>query len=218
MNKKIIISLLFITTILISFFTILIFKNYEDPKLEIYIPTINDGIKVEIFKEDSKEGNYTDDETPKVVLSITKSGSYTINSSDYTLKISSKNSDYETRYVYISSDENYKEIDTTLNFSKDKLELMSVDEFPLAQQVILNTYPSQMNQYTIDSPKLYIDGTWYAAKLIPSKDIELYPIIRVVLKKVEGQWKIASNPPAEVLTSLQYTDIPIEILMDINNR
>lgn len=70
--------------------------------------------------------------------------------------------------------------------------------------------------YSVQAGQIYLDGSWYAAKLEPinstQSDTEL-----VIMHKEAGQWKLVAGPSVTLYLG-DYPGVPQAVLRDINNR
>jgi hypothetical protein len=103
-----------------------------------------------------------------------------------------------------------------LNYTPAKLASMLAKERPAIESVINNAYPSQMKIYSIQGGKLYGNGQWYGARLVPN-DPRTYDTLRIILKKEGPTWQIVTKPPEIVISQPVYPQIPAYILSDLNN-
>lgn len=103
-----------------------------------------------------------------------------------------------------------------LNYTPAKLASMLAKEQPAINSVINTAYPSQMQLYSIQGNKLYGNGQWFGAKLVPN-DPRTYDTLRIILKKEGSTWQIVTTPPEIVISQPVYPQIPAYILSDLNN-
>lgn len=71
-----------------------------------------------------------------------------------------------------------------------------------------------LGDYTFTNEKLYTDGSWYAAQLIPkdaSKDV-----LEVVVQKKDNTWKVVAGPQI-ILALADYPNVPEVVIRSINN-
>lgn len=99
-----------------------------------------------------------------------------------------------------------------LTFSDTKLHSILTQQSDNIHAVLKNL--SAVSNYTIGYEKVYGDGTWYAATLIPP-DTANQDTQRIVLHEASGQWQVAAGP-ALVFYRGDYKDIPGDILKNID--
>jgi len=134
-------------------------------------------------------------------------------------------------YTYKSPNKDFKPVDGNFDlqakkyfinikdfaYTDQKLSDLLVTEQSDINKAIMNKYSQQMNSYEIKNSKLYHKGDWYGATLY-SKDRENLDDLKIILKKENNAWVVATNPPDIVLSSPVYTNIPFDILSQVNNN
>lgn len=151
------------------------------------------------------------------VLTTSEDGDYKIKKGSYVYVVDGPGKDYKQNIQPVSTDTgkiNIKVVKT--DYTPEKLQELLLGEKSAAEAAVVQQYPEQMKQYRISGGKLYKDGTWYAAKLVPN-DSQNLDELRIVLHKINGRWEVITQPPEIVLSSPVYPDIPHDILSDINN-
>lgn len=135
-------------------------------------------------------------------------------------------SDYqeETKSIHIVKS---TEIKTPgLKYTEAKLSQLLVSEKPSIQNVITPVLPNA--GYQIDSEKLLETGDWYGTRLKPSdwsdpihaakytiQNIGTEDMLRVILKKENGKWKLVAGP--SIIFSIDdYPDIPQDVIRSTN--
>jgi hypothetical protein len=104
-------------------------------------------------------------------------------------------------------------------FSPNYLASILAAELPAINSVISAKYASVLGDFTVNSGKLYLDGSWYGTTITQKSPGpgQLGDVYRTVLHKVNGKWQFAATP-ALVLTSPDHTNIPNDILVDLNKQ
>lgn len=114
-----------------------------------------------------------------------------------------------------------KDTSVTVNpgFSSNYLASILAAELPAINSVINTKYASVLTGFTVNSGKLYLDGSWYGTTITQKSPGpgQLGDVYRTVLHKVNGTWQVAAAP-ALVLTAPDHTDIPNDILVDLNKQ
>jgi len=105
------------------------------------------------------------------------------------------------------------------DYSSSRLATLLEAEQKATNQLLRQTYPDVIKDFTIQPGTLYQKGQWYATTLqqnpLPGgQDGDTY---RVILQKVEDQWQIAAGPEI-VLSAQEFPDIPQFILSNVNSR
>lgn len=110
-------------------------------------------------------------------------------------------------------------VDINPGFSSNYLASILAAELPAINSVIAAKYTSILPDYTVNSGKLYLDGSWYGTTITQKSPGpgQLGDVYRTVLHKVNGKWQFAATP-ALVLTAPDHTDIPNDILVDLNKQ
>jgi len=185
-----------------SFQTVVVYSK-ESFTLKFY-PIINENEGVSIGKN--------------VVFETNKPGSYRIKKGSYRY-ILSKNS---PSYVDIKKDidiSRKREVIVVGNFTltDEKLAEMLENEITGINKTIYSAYPVPMQGYTIQLPRLYFEGQWFGAVLMPN-DTEKQDTYRIVLKKKDGKWEVATKPPSILLAKQVFPDIPFDVLSDLNGK
>lgn len=102
-------------------------------------------------------------------------------------------------------------------YSDGKLKDLLANEQSQIQQALKEKYPSTIGQYQIQAGKLYRWGEWYGTTLKYTGPDQLNTdTLRVVLKKENNTWKVATDPPDITLSKYVYPGVPEDILRDIN--
>lgn len=102
-------------------------------------------------------------------------------------------------------------------YSESKLKDLLANEQSQIQQALKEKYPGTIGQYQIQAGKLYRWGEWYGTTLKYTGPDQLNAdTLRVVLKKENNTWKIATDPPDITLSKNVYPSVPEDILRDIN--
>lgn len=171
------------------------------------------GITAEVFERnpnfdesdhDTKIGTFTSPET----ISL-KPGKY------YVIPKGKDLDDSQISFTITNED-----VSVTVNpgYSAAYLEAKTAAEVDAANTVITTKYPVTATGFSINSGKLYLDGSWYGATLI-QKAVQKNngDVYRLVLHKVDGKWQVAAAPQL-VLTLSDNKDIPDTILRDLNRE
>lgn len=110
-------------------------------------------------------------------------------------------------------------VDVNPGFSSNYLASILAAELPAINSLITTKYASILSGYTVNSGKLYLDGSWYGTTITQKSPGpgQLGDVYRTVLHKVNGAWRFAATP-ALVLTAPEHTDIPKDILVDLNKQ
>ncbi len=83
--------------------------------------------------------------------------------------------------------------------------------------VLTAKYPKIKTEYVINQGKLYDQGQWYGTTLTyQGKDTMNRDTLRVLMQKKDGIWVVRTTPPAPLLSTVEYPDVPKSILHDIN--
>lgn len=78
-------------------------------------------------------------------------------------------------------------------------------------------YPDLTKDYTISKGKFYKENTLYGTTLTyKGSDTMNRDTLRLLMQKKDGIWTLRTNPPEPLLSKQSYSDIPVEVLRDIN--
>lgn len=113
-----------------------------------------------------------------------------------------------------------KDEDKTVNinppFSDEYLNNLIEDEIKDIQQAISSRYTEVFKSYSLNKGTLYQRGDWFGGLLSPnvssSRQRDPY---RIVLHKKDGEWQVVRRPEY-ILTASRYSEVPIEVLRQIN--
>ena len=105
--------------------------------------------------------------------------------------------------------------------SPERLESLLKKEQATIVEKIMEAYPQAQNGYEIHRGNLHDLGQWYTTtirqKLVGDEERFNYvDVYRVVLHKDNG-WSIAAGPKL-TLSKLEYPDVPVYILQEINKQ
>lgn len=105
------------------------------------------------------------------------------------------------------------------DYSSSRLATLLETEQKATDQLLRQTYPDVIKDFTIQPGTLYQKGQWYATTLQqnPLPGGQQGDTYRVVLQKVDDQWQIAAGPEI-VLSAQEFPDIPQFILSNVNSR
>lgn len=125
---------------------------------------------------------------------------------------------YSTDPVSFSVDNN-KEITVNPSYSAKYREDILRTENTKIVGVINATYSDVMGNFIINTGTIYQQGDWYATTLDqnPLPGGQQGDTYRVVLQKKDNLWHIVAGPEI-VLSAQEYTDVPVDILRDINSK
>ncbi len=152
----------------------------------------------------------------KVFFVTSESDKFRVKKGVYTYAVSG-NSDYQEVSQQINIDKKPVHLAMPqLDYTQAKLASLLSEQKAEIESVITDAYPSQMQLFSIQGGKLYGQGEWYGAKLVPN-DPRAYDTLRIVLKKENGRWSIVTQPPEIILSRPIYPQIPASILSDLDN-
>lgn len=200
-NKKIITILVVIALICggsglafyISIFKKISFSFVNELSIEIY--TTQKGVK-------------------KVVKTIKQSDSVYLKKDSYCVVSISDKYSKEPECFFVNKEDLSINIDPDYSDSYLKEKLTS--ELPIIKSVIREKYGLLLDRFIIDDGRLFKKGEWYATVL----DEVLSPGLigdkyRIILNYKDDVWQVAAYPQLS-LSTLDYPDIPFNILSDTN--
>ena len=195
---------------------VLVVAGYKNNSSRLSIDGIRPGYTFSLYESEG-EAESTAYNKDRLVFRTTSNASQRVKHGNYVYVVSGNNNDLKSYAQSITVDKTSIKISVpVLGYTDKKLANLLAVEEPLVKSILQNRYPFQMQLYSVQSSKLYKNGDWYGAKLVPN-DTGSYDTLRVVLKKEKGVWKIVTQPPEPVISKPVYPEIPTEILTDINN-
>lgn len=131
--------------------------------------------------------------------------------------------DYNRQYEQITLNNEPATVIINPSYSKARLTAMLVKELPAIQAAITSSVPGIGSSYLLGPGVLYGKGEWYGTVIYPNlsaeeRRIQYVDVYRVVVKKSNGTWKVATMPPEIVLSAVTYPGIPRQVLIDTNNQ
>jgi hypothetical protein len=171
------------------------------------------GITAEVFKRDPQAEESTYDQK---VATLSDSGTISLKAGKY--YVIPKGKDLDDSQISFEIIDKDVSVNVNPGYSAAYLEAKTAAEVASANTVITSTYPLTSTGFSINSGKLYLDGTWYGATLV-QKAVEKNngDVYRLVLHKVDGKWQVAATPQL-VLTIADNKTIPDTILRDLNRQ
>ena len=154
----------------------------------------------------------------KLSFSTSTPSKHKVKRGEYVYVVTGRNGDYQTlaQGITIGGQPISMPI-PSLNFTSGKLTALLSAENSDIKAAIQAKYPSQMGLYSIQEGKLYENGDWYGAKLVPN-DPGTYDTLRIVLRKETGTWRVVTDPPEITISQPVYPNIPANILINLDNR
>lgn len=124
---------------------------------------------------------------------------------------------YENKNVGFVLGDNQQTININPYYSTAKLGSLVNGELGAINTALGSKYP-QINLYQIYTGKLYHWADWYGTILVYKGGYGPYAdTLRVVLAKENGVWVVKTDPPDISLSKYIYSDVPVDILRDVNN-
>ena len=211
MNKKIFII---ISSIVVSLTTVVILmkghtKTY-DVSLGIDNSLITD-IKIDIYRDEDQDNS----EHIPIDTNIPIPSTIKLPEGVYSYKVVTGGFIDATYSFQVTKESSSIKLQPSLN--TDSLDKLTKRESDKIKSSILdsNEFSFDKNKDSIVSIKLYLTGGWAGVTLLSSRGpADLYHII---LRKEGDQW-IVKTKPLIVINSLDYPEIPEEILSDINSQ
>lgn len=83
--------------------------------------------------------------------------------------------------------------------------------------VLTREYPAIFTDYSIGEGTLYGNGEWYGTVLTyRGSDTQNRDTLRILMQKKNNIWTLRTTPPAILLSTVEYPDVPKSILDSIN--
>lgn len=175
-------------------------------------PASTTGTTISIIQENSKEvvaSSISPGETIKI-----KKGSY---------RVRFTGNSYREEVIEVTLDSKPETITITPSYTSKKLSETLHSERSAIREAIDKKFPGATQSYTIEPGKLYMLGEWYGTKLYVKQSPEqartnYVDIFRLVLKKEGSTWRVITDPPQLILSSVVHPEIPREVLVDVNKN
>lgn len=191
------------------------FVNYFSSLQKVTI-TFKNIPKVSIYHySDIQDGSSS--QTPKPIKTTKTSGkTFELRKGKYIIQYEGTEG-YEGRFVSFNLGDTPKKISLSPDFTKEKLEKILTNELPSINTTIAAEYP-RVTLYEIQRGNLLKNGEWYVSSLkYIGSDQYNDDTLKIVLKKSNNSWEVASHPPNISLNKYSNPNIPIEILVAANS-
>lgn len=119
--------------------------------------------------------------------------------------------DYQDQSIVINIVETTELTTPKLKLTQNKLDALLAIEKPAAQNAFSLVF--DVDGYNITDDKLYQQGDWYSARLVPNNSS--LDTLRVIMKKENGQWKVAAGPSIIFFIG-DYPNIPQNVISVTN--
>jgi hypothetical protein len=159
---------------------------------------------------------YDDKDKSSEVAKINASQSIKLQEGHY--GYSANNTKYDNAPTLFTVGKNESTVTIDPSYSRQYLSTLLETELVSINTVITNTYGSLLTNYDVQAGSLYKKGEWYGAAIAEhiTPDGNYGDVYRVVLHKIDSEWKIEAKPSL-VLTKHDNPTIPKDIIGDINN-
>lgn len=139
----------------------------------------------------------------------------TLRAGDYIVKRSGDNILESEQTITVSSDETFK---INLYYTKEHLEDLYRFERPAIEEALYKEYPQILTAYSLDSGKLFLDGSIYGATLthIDDTDQNRDSLKLMMKRQSNGEWEFLTAPPTPILSQPLYPEVPLDVITEIN--
>lgn len=206
MNKQVTIIIALIATVIIA-------------ATASYILSLH---KVDITLKDADMAGsilrYGEEEDDDVVTVTTVDDSKSVKLQDGSYGYLPNNTKYDSTPLKFEVAGKDTSIEINPDYSKERLATLLQDELPNITPIITTAYGQVLDSYDIKPGSLYKKGEWYGTTIIEHAEPggNYGDTYRVILRKIDGNWKIEASPSL-VLTTHDNPTIPKEILTSVNN-
>lgn len=182
-------------------------------------PTVSDfSVKVYPVKEGQDVGSAT---SSQPVAEVKQTQTLNLRQGNY-LVLSGPEPDFIVTIKDVKLESNTS-VDITPAYSSTKLDDLLKAESSAIQQAVRSSVYGFSDGFSIGPGKLFGLGEWYGTIIYPNlSDEELrlqyVDVYRLVMKKENGVWKLATNPPQLILGDPDYPEIPREVLDNVNDQ
>lgn len=203
--KKLNLLLSLVLIILISYIGWLLYV-YNQSFYNITFQDIPENSTLIIYLEGSETKNSTITKNDNVAKLRYGSYEYSILSDGY--------SDSRQKFSVTKNDQS---IAVSSLYSEKKLSSLLKEQMDSIHQFIKKSYPETNFDYQVADGILIGKGDWYGTILYrPEEDSSIIEPYRIILKKENGDWKVAASP--QILQTLPANpQIPKEIIQQVNN-
>lgn len=158
-------------------------------------------------------------DTKNLIKEITATTTISLKQGSYVVA-NKKNNDYEQQAETVTLDKKPAEITMKATYSNNKLADLLTANRSAVQQAVTTAIPLAKN-YKFGAEKLFQNGDWYGATLIPNLSIEQERVTyvdkyHVIAHKESGTWKVLTPVPSLILSQVAYPDIPFDVLSETN--
>ena len=147
----------------------------------------------------------------KKLLSTTSKASLKLRKGTYLIDFSST-ADYTPNITSINFTKNTVLFSPSLNYTSQKLNSLLQQDIPIIHADL--AYDANMSNYTPEDEKLYQDGTWYSAKLVPNDPSQV--TLFVVMHYKNMTWQLEAGPSFNLYTGV-YPNVPASVIQGADN-
>lgn len=170
-----------------------------------------------VLNNTSRVDIYSTGNSAKIITSSKKSGEkITLVKGSYYLKFTGQNGYADSNSV-ISITQKYQSTISNPGYSSRHLEdLLSGDSQSISESIIAS-FPG-INQYQVSKGRLFQEGEWYGTTLhYVGNDIFNSDTLRLIMKKTNIGWVVATDKPSVSLNRIINPDIPKVVVQLTNN-
>lgn len=148
-------------------------------------------------------------------IPVTNNQPVRLKKGEYTLSRYGKNMAPESEVVQV--DGSWQTRTLTFFFTREYLAERYTEEESAIKEAITDRYPTLETLYTVQSGALYGRGNYYGAALVfRDRTSQQRDRLHILLEKKDGTWVVRSTPPAPILSRQDYSDVPRDVLVAIN--
>lgn len=167
--------------------------------------------KIAVYQANDKEKKYKLGEVTKDATTLR------LQEGEYQAIVTNEAYDDKPNHFTVTRSDSTVAID--IAFSTRHLESLTESEFATINVKIRETFPRQIDRFTIEKGRMYDEGQWYTTTLIenplhPSEEGDIY---HLVAKKENDTWKVIGRPTL-ALTQSEFKDVPLFILKEGNRQ
>lgn len=136
----------------------------------------------------------------------------------YYLNYTAKNG-YQSDHVRIDLTKDSQNLSINPEYTQQELSKRLNTQIESIDSAIKLFLGNEVNEYIVNTGKLYSNDEWYGTTLTYNgNDAFMADTLKIILKKDKNSWTVATNPPAIILSSVDYKDIPVDILKKVNEE
>jgi hypothetical protein len=186
--------------------------------LNLQFKNNSSGLIVDVYTYSGDNDNNTLSASDRVAENITATTSVKLKRGGYRV-VSRSNPSYKQFDQQLYLGENPQTIMVDTELSESRLVGLLGSERTSINSVTLAMYPTINTLYSIEKEQLFNKGDWYSA-LLTYKGFDYLNDDKLLLvaHKTNGEWKIITRPPEQIVSTKKYPSIPKNVVVETNKK